>query len=124
MIHIGEAELICDLAETYGILNYRELSPDLVATLSCGLRDNSRIKMKISGQKLTIDQMLSALMVDSLQFLSWTKTKQAQKGQNKPESIFSKLMGMDKPHDELMSFSDVEEFEQWLNCKNEEINNA
>lgn len=124
MIHLGEDELICDLAETYGILNYRELSPNLVATLSCGLRDDSRIKMKISKQRISLDRMLSALIVDSLQFLCWTKTKQAQKNQGKPESVFAKLMGSEEQKEEYESFESVEDFEQWMKLKQEEIENG
>lgn len=120
MMSIGKAEIICDLAEYYHILNYNELSPELVATLVLGLRDDSRIKMKLSGYKLNTNQMLMAVMVDNLQFLSWTKTKQAQKNQGRPESVLNKLLDLDKPKDELMSFESVEEFEQWMNCKSKE----
>lgn len=90
-----------------------------MATLVLGLSDNSRTKRKIAGQKLTLEQMLMAAIVDNLQFISWTKTKAAQKGNNKPESVFNKLMGFDKKNtkDELMSFSSPEEFELWRRRK-------
>lgn len=71
----GEDEIICDLAETYNIYDYKGMSPSLVATLVLGLNDNSRIKRKITGSKISLDQMLYALMVDNLQYLAWTKTK-------------------------------------------------
>lgn len=63
--------------------------------------------------------MLMAAIVDNLQFISWTKTKAAQKGNNKPKSVFNKLMGFDKKNtkDELMSFSSPEEFELWRRQK-------
>lgn len=119
MLNMGEDELICDLAETYGILNYEELSPSLVATLSVGLRDNSRIKMKITGHKLSLEQMLMSLMVDNLQFIAWSKTKSATKNQNKPESVFRRLMDMDdsKNKDELMSFETPEEFDAYMESR-------
>lgn len=90
-----------------------------MATLVLGLGDNSRVKRKITGNKLTIEQMLIALMVDNLQFISWTKTKSAQKGHNMPESVFNKLMGFDKKNtkDELNSFSSPEEYEAWRTQK-------
>jgi len=124
MLYIGKAEVICDLAEYYHILNYEELPPELVATLCLGLRDDSRIKMKMSGYKLNTNQMLMALMVDNLQFLSWTKTKQAQKNQGKPESIFNKLLELDKPKEELMSFESADDFNAWLEGKNKEYING
>lgn len=119
LLKVGEDEIICDLAETYKILNYRELSPSLVATLVLGLRDDSRIKKKISDTKISLDEMLLALMVDNLQFISWTKTKSAQKGHGKPESLFKKLMGLDekKPKDDLMTFATVEEYKAYIENK-------
>ncbi len=41
MISRDEDALICDLAETYQIYNYKSLPARLVATLSVGLRDDS-----------------------------------------------------------------------------------
>lgn len=62
-----------------------------------------------------------AIMVDNLQFLSWTKTKSAQKGKDKPKSIFNKLMGFDEePKDELKVFETPEEYEAWRQQKREE----
>ena len=49
MIRFDEDALICDLAETYHIYDYRSLPVKLVATLSAGLRDDSRIKLKAAG---------------------------------------------------------------------------
>lgn len=115
---LGEDEIICDLAETYHILNYRELSPSLVATLVFGLRDDSRIKMKISENKLTLDEMLLTLMVDNLNFLAWTKTKDSQKNRNRPSSLFKRLMNLEqKQKDELMSFSTPEEYQAYIDKK-------
>lgn len=122
----SEDEIICDLAETYHILNYQELPPSLVATLVLGLHDDSRIKRKITGCKLTLEQMLMASMVDNLQFISWTKTKAAQKGHSRPESVLNKLLGSGKknPNDELMSFESPAEYEEWRRKKREEWENG
>lgn len=112
LIKLGEDEIICDLAETYKIYDYKGMSPNLVATLVLGLSDDSRIKRKISGNKLSIEQMLMALMVDNLQFIAWSKTKAAAKNSNRPESLFKKLTGFDdKQKDELLSFTTPEEYE-------------
>lgn len=115
MLKVGKDELICDLAETYGIINYEGLSPSLVAILSCGLNNDSRIKRKISGQKYGLDSLLNALVLDGINFLCWTKTKDAQKGRNKPKSVFDKLMEEDsEKENELMSFETPEEFEAYM----------
>lgn len=77
--------------------------------------------MKLSGHKITLDQMLRAIMIDNLQFLAWTKTKASAKGQNRPESLYNKLMGFDKKvSEELNSFETPEEFELWMKKKREE----
>lgn len=49
MIAKDEDALICDLAETYRIFDYRSLPLKTVATFSVGLRENSRIKMSLGG---------------------------------------------------------------------------
>ncbi len=116
MIGIGEDELTCDLAETYHILNWRELPPSLVATLSVGLRDDSRIKKKISGHKLSLDQMLMCFGLDVLQYNLWIKTKDGAKGRNKPESILAKL-SEDKKKEELAKFADASDFDAWYQSK-------
>lgn len=124
MIAKGEEELICDLAETYHILNYKELPPTLVATLSVGLRDNSRIKQKLTGNKLTLEQMLECIIADSVQMILWSKTKDAEHGRNKPQSIFQKLMGLDeKEKDDLISFKTPEQYEEYMMRKREEWKN-
>jgi len=83
----------CDLAETYGVIDWEQLSVRKLAVLSSGLRDNSRIKMKLSGSRVSVDTYLIALMADSLSWLVWAKTKDAQEGKNRPMSIASLLMG-------------------------------
>lgn len=110
--------MICDLAETYHILDYKRLPPSLVATLVVGLSENSRIKRKITGLKLTLDQILLAMIADGINIRIWQHTKNGQKGKNKPESIYKKLMGLDKKQKEdLMSFETPEEFEKWYKAK-------
>ena len=113
VIHECEDKLICDLAETYSILYYRKLSPSLVAVLLLGLRDDSRVKMHISGSKATLEQILLAVIADNLNFLSWTKTKDAKKGRYKKKSIVRALMDLDKK-DDLQAFESIEEFNTYM----------
>ncbi len=70
MITIDEQALICDLAEVYGIFNYKEYPVRLIGTLAWGLRDNSRIKLKICNQKVSNDTLLLAHIADRVGVLS------------------------------------------------------
>lgn len=101
--------MICDIAETYHVLNYEGLPVPLLATLVFGLRDNSRTKMKLSGAKHPLETMLMASMADSLSFLGWTKTKEAQKGHKRPKSILSAIMDTNKK-EEINSYVTSEDF--------------
>lgn len=72
MIAIDENALICDFAETYNIYEYRSLPVKLAATYSAGLRENSRIKMKLRGDALgDSDRSLIAMIYDALAQLEW-----------------------------------------------------
>lgn len=112
MIKLDESALICDFAETYHILDYRALPLKTAAVLASGLRDNSRIMMKISGLQISPETALMAAAVDRLSLLFWAKTKDAEKGNNRPESILAKLTGEITTKDsDLRSFDTAEEFE-------------
>lgn len=50
MLSTDREAVICDMAETYGVFDYKTLPVPLLATLACGLRDNSRIKMRIASE--------------------------------------------------------------------------
>ena len=88
----------------------------MVATLAIGLPENSRVKMKMSGQKLTLEQSLLALLVDDFNFLLGSRQK--HRG-SKPKSIFKDLTEEKKPKDELMTFETADEFDRWLRRKQE-----
>ena len=80
MLELDEDALICDLAETYHILDYRSLPLEMVATLSVGLRDNSRIKMRASGLKVTQDTLLLAAIADRVEMFRYGFTDAAKNG--------------------------------------------
>jgi len=111
MLKTDEDAVICDLAETYHIYNYKELPPITVALFCDGLRDDSRIKLKMSNQRVSMDTLLLASIVDRLSILVWFKTKDGQKGRNQPKSIVGSI---NKPvrEKEGMSFNTGEEFEK------------
>lgn len=111
MIYVDEDALVCDLAETYGIYEYRQLPLDRVAVFACGLSDDSRIKRRLTGQAVGIETFLLASAVDRLSFLVWAKTKDGQHNQNRPQSLVELLMGTVKEKEELV-FDSGEDFER------------
>ena len=105
MLSTDEDAVICDLAETYQIYNYKDMPPDKVAIFCNGLRDDSRIKLKMADQKVKLDK---------LSLLVWTKTKDGQKGRNKPKSLVDSINKHVKVKEELV-FTTGEEFERERN---------
>lgn len=111
MLSIDEDAVVCDLAETYGIFNYRQLPVSLVSTLACGLSEDSRIKRKISGSEMAgVDRMLLAMVVDGINTLAWMQTKDGEKGRNRPKSILKEILNTEHEKD-IQTFASVEEFE-------------
>ena len=70
----------------------------------------------MSGQKLTLEQSLLALLLDDFNLLLWSRQK--HRG-SKPKSIFKDLTEEKKPKDDLMAFSSPEEFDNWRKRKQE-----
>ena len=116
MMKVDKYALECDLAETYHIFDIYGLPLRKVALFSYGLRENSRIKMKMSGELYPFETMLLAGILDKLSLLLWSKTDDAQRGRNKPESILSKLLGTSTQENrEYMTFDSIEDFERMRN---------
>ncbi len=112
MIAEDENALICDLAETYHIYDYKQLPLSKVAVFACGLRDDSRVKMKLMGQTVPLDTLLLAGAVDRLSLSVWMQTKDGQKGIKKP-AMLAELLGSGKHHEtEFVAFSSGKEFEE------------
>jgi len=116
MIRCDEDALICDLAETYGIFNYRELPVKLVATLSVGLKDDSRIKRKLNNAKIDNMTLFLAAILDHLKVLVWQNTKNGMEGTNHPNSILKELLGLTEKTDaNVKVFDTAEDFENYRN---------
>ena len=116
MIRQDEDALICDLAETYRIYDYRQLPLLQVAVFAYGLREDSRIKKIISNQTASLDTLLFASMVDRLSLSLWLQTKDGQKGINRPKSIVDQLTKPDKEERderEYLVFESGEDFENY-----------
>ena len=107
--------LVCDLAETYGIFDYRALPARLLATLAVGLRDDSRIKRRLSGRKASQTELLLAAMADRLSLLLWMQTEDGRNGINRPKSILSVIQGEEKQGGPIAAFDSADSFEaEWM----------
>ena len=107
---LDEDAVICDLAETYGILDYRSLPPKTVATLAAGLRDNSRIKRKVSGETVDQTTLLLAAILDSINTVAWLLSEDGRRGRNRPQSVVAEMRG--DLENEIAVFASAEEYEQ------------
>lgn len=96
MVRTDEDALLCDFAETYHILDFRALPLRLAATLAAGLREESRIKMKLAGAQVPAGLLLQAHTLDTVRLLWWAKTEDAQKNKNRPKSIAKLLAGQEE----------------------------
>lgn len=104
--------MICDLAETYGIYDYRQLPVKLVAALSYGLRDDSRIKMGMNEQRVSFETLLLAGISDNVRLLLWMNSKDGEKNKNRPTPIVSTLIGETKKVQDTVVFNSGEDFER------------
>lgn len=88
MIALDRNALICDLAETYQVYDYRSLPVQLVATLCSGLREDSRIRMKQRGEKIRLTDRLLVCLYDAYQNFLWARYGEGEP----PESIYDCLV--------------------------------
>lgn len=107
MISLDEDALVCDLAETYQIYDYRSLPLKTVATLAAGLRDNSRIKLLASGTPATQEILLLAAIADRIDALRYGFTDK------EPPSLVRTLFGETKDNkNNAMTFRTPDEFKK------------
>lgn len=72
MMRADRDALLCDLAETYHVYDLKALPVQTLAALSFGLRDDSRIKMKLSGMVYVSPVILQAEIVDNLALIRYS----------------------------------------------------
>lgn len=108
MKSLDEEALICDLAEVYRIYDYKKFDLNYIAILAKGLRDNSRIKMKLSGESLDDTKTMLAGILDRLTLILYSKTKDAEKGRNYPKLILDKK----EKQEDIVGFYSSEDFEK------------
>lgn len=106
--------LTCDMAETYGVFDLRGLPVGLLATLACGLRENSRIKMRMEGARVDNKTLLLASAADALNLMLWSRTKEAATGNGRPKSFVTALIQEpENEKDEIQGFSTGRDFDAY-----------
>ena len=124
MVSLDEDALICDLAETYGVYDYRSLPANLVATFAVGLREDSRIKIKLNGMKRPFEDYMLAAIYDGINWLCWSKTKNGANGVNMPARILDQFFDDrkdSKASDDFIVFDSPAAFEKaWAELAGED----
>lgn len=105
-----ESELICDFAEYYHILDYKSIEPGLAGVLLDGLRPESRTKMKLNNQKITLEQTLLAIIADGIKGLIYQNSR--KKNKKVPESILKILINGKNESKLSKGFESAADFEK------------
>lgn len=108
MMATDETALICDLAQTYGVLHYRDLPVPLLAALAAGLGEDARIIRKISGNMVSTNTMLLAAAVDRLSLMLWSTS--VKNNTDQPPSILSMLLADPEDSTSYAQFASADDF--------------
>ena len=109
-------ELDCDFAEFYGVHDRQALPLQKAAAFAAGLPPESRVKRQLSGAKTDLKTLLLAMAADRLGELVWAKTKDGQKGRNRPKGVLRLLLEGPERTPETVAFDTPEEFERARNA--------
>ncbi len=107
MYELDKEALICDLAETYNIYEFEKFPLNKIAIFAKGLREDSRIRMKMSQSKFNVKESLLAGILDRLTLILYSKTKDAEKGRNYPKLLLDEK----EKKEDLQGFMSSEDFE-------------
>lgn len=119
-----EDALYCDLAETYHVFNWDDFPPEILARLAAGLRENTRIRLKMEGITMPIDTLILAAGADAMRLLTWFNSESGHKNENRPASIVAALMGEGQKDGEIAAFDSPDEFEAARRRILEGVNNG
>ena len=108
MYNLDKDALLCDLAETYHIYDFESLPLTKISIFAKGLREDSRIRMKMSENKFSVKESLLAGILDRLTLILYSKTKDAEKGRNYPKLLLDEV----EKKEELEGFMSSEDFER------------
>lgn len=113
MLETDEDALVCDFAETYHIYDLRGLPLQLAATLALGLREDSRIKLTLSGETCSFERLALAACLDRLNDLVWMRTEDGQKNRNRPASVAEALMVRQKEPEQTVFETGEDFMKRW-----------
>lgn len=107
MLNLDRDLLYCDLVETYGLYDMYSIGLYNLAVLACGLRDDSRIKIKMNKVKTNDTNLILAAILDRLSLLVYAQTEDAKKNRNRPKMLADTLI---EHEDENQGFNSGEDF--------------
>lgn len=114
MMNIDKNALLCDLAETYHIYDYRSLPLHMVGIFACGLREDSRIMMKVMGVKVNTIQTLLALIADNTRLIAWLQSSDGEKGINRPKPLLAMMSEEEYSENNIETFENGQQFDdEW-----------
>lgn len=108
MYELDKEALLCDLAETYHIYDFESIPLTKIAIFAKGLREDARIRMKMSQSRFNVKESLLAGILDRLTLILYSKTKDAEKGKNYPKLLLDEV----EKKEELQGFTSSEDFEK------------
>ena len=95
MLMTDRDALLCDLAETYQIYDFSQFRPRKLAIFACGLRADSRIKMKLNGMTYVSHEAIMAKTSDELTLIRHYLT--AKKNDPAPDLLTDVIYTQDEP---------------------------
>ena len=110
MLATDRDALACDLWEIYHVEDMEALPVKTLAVLSCGLRDDSRIKSLMYGKPVDENKIILAGLFDALTQIRWML---GGSNGDAPKSLVSTLLGIenDDNNADVLSFETPEEWE-------------
>ncbi len=119
MLGFDKDAVICDLAETYNILDYKSIPVLTLAALCVGLHDDSRIKMRMMGLTKIAPSFALIRIADVLSIINYALT--AKEGTQAPALYQDVMTGKQNQKKKTSGFSSIEEFE---NARKRILNNG
>lgn len=114
MMNLDKNALLCDLAETYHIYDYRSLPLHMVGIFACGLREDSRTMMKVMGVKVNTIQTLLALIADNTRLIAWLQSSDGEKGINRPKPLLAMMSEEKYSENNIETFENGQQFDdEW-----------
>lgn len=107
MLGVDRDAVICDLAETYHVLDYRSIPIMTLATLCAGLRDDSRIKMRMMEMHMVAPSFAFVRIADTL-----TMILHVLAGDKSKPKLYQDIMTGKQIKKKTTGFSSIEEFEE------------